>query len=90
MCLTCPHAKITVMVKPRDTTSLTLILLLWLSLVLIIGLVSSYPRNVSAQHQIDPETWIEMRKMLRNKGPVPAIEADVAALAGADAKHAGG
>jgi HEAT repeat protein len=42
-----------------------------------------------AQHKIDAETWVEMRKMFREKGPTPTIEEDVAALAGASARRAG-
>ncbi|HEY7741806.1 MAG TPA: hypothetical protein VIA19_02070 [Burkholderiales bacterium] len=42
-----------------------------------------------AQHAIDPEQWVEMRKMLRPKGPAPAIKEDVAALAGPGARDAG-
>jgi hypothetical protein len=42
-----------------------------------------------AQHKIDPETWVEMRKMFREKGPTPTIDEDVAALAGGDARRAG-
>ena len=48
--------------KPPDTASSTLILLPLLSLVLIIGLLSSSAKNVLAQHEIPPEAWIEMRK----------------------------
>ncbi len=42
-----------------------------------------------AQHKIDVETWVEMRKMVREKGPTPTIEEDVAALAGGGARRAG-
>ena len=44
-----------------------------------------------AQHEIDPETWIQMRRQFRQKetGPAPTIEEDVAALAGRDARRAG-
>ena len=77
------------MTKPQDTAPLTHILLLLLCLTLITGLLSSYPCAVFAQHEIDPETWIEMRKMFRPKGPTPTIEEDVAALAGPEAKRAG-
>jgi HEAT repeat protein len=65
-----------------DTAHLTRILLPLLFLVLIIGLLSSSPHNVFAQHGIAPENWMEMRKMFRNKGPIPTIEEDIAALAG--------
>jgi hypothetical protein len=75
--------------KLPDTAPLTLFLLPLLYLGLVIGLVSSTPYTVFAQHEIDPETWIEMRKMFRNKGPTPTIEEDIAALAGPDAKRAG-
>jgi hypothetical protein len=73
---------------------MTRILLYLLFLVLIIGLLSSSPLNGFAQHKVPPENWppeklIEMRKMVRNKGPIPTIEEDVAALAGGDAKWAG-
>ena len=44
---------------------------------------------VVAQHQMDAESWIEMRKMFREKGPTPTIEEDVAALAGDGARSAG-
>jgi hypothetical protein len=75
--------------KPRNTAPLPLILLPLLCLGLIIGLESAFPLTACAQHQIDPETWIEMRKMFRPKGPAPTTEDDIAALAGADAKRAG-
>jgi HEAT repeat protein len=75
--------------KPQYTAPLTHILLPLLYLLLIIGIVSSSTYNVFAQHEIDSETWIEMRKMFRYKGPTPTIEEDVAALAGADVKRAG-
>ena len=42
-----------------------------------------------AQHEFDTETWIEMRKMFREKGPTPTIEEDVAALTGRGARRAG-
>jgi hypothetical protein len=45
--------------------------------------------NAVAQHEIDPEAWIEMRKMSRKTGPAPSVEQDVAALAGGDARRAG-
>ena len=75
--------------KPQDTISLTLILLPLLYLVLIFSLMISSPNIVFAQHEMDPETWIEMRKMFRNKGPTPTIDEDIAALAGPEAKRAG-
>ncbi len=53
------------------------------------GLMRLSPDIAFAQHEIAPETWIEMRKMTRHKGPNPRIEEDVAALAGPDAKSAG-
>lgn len=53
-------------------------------LVLIIGMLSLTVHSTYAQHEIAPEHWIEMRNMFRNKGPEPAIEEDVAALAGGD------
>ena len=67
---------------------MTRILLYLLFFVLIIGLLSSSPHHVFAQHEIVPENWMEMRKMLRNKGPLPTIEEDVAALAGGDGARA--
>jgi len=42
-----------------------------------------------AQHQIEPEVWIEMRKMYKPKGPAPTVEEDIAALAGHEARRAG-
>ena len=72
-----------------NTVSLKLILTFLYNIVFITGLVSLSSNIVLAQHEIDPETWIEMRKMFRHKGPTPTIEEDVAALAGPDAKHAG-
>jgi|GEM_PF-3279969 len=75
--------------KLPDTASLKSILLPLLCFVLVAGMVGISPKWVYAQHQIDPETWIEMRKMSRPKGPAPTIEEDIAALAGPDAKHAG-
>ena len=74
--------------KSQDTAHLTRILLPLLFLVLIIGLFSSSPHNIFAQHEIAPENWIEMRKMFRNEGPIPTIEEDVAALAGGHADRA--
>jgi hypothetical protein len=70
------------MISVRDTAHLTRIL------VLIIGLLSSSPHTILAQHEIAPENWIEMRKIFRNKGPIPTIKEDVAALAGSDAARA--
>lgn len=75
--------------KPLDTASLKYILFHLLRLVIITGMVGTSPKCVQAQHQIDPETWIEMRKMFRPKGPTPTIEEDIAALAGPEAKRAG-
>ena len=60
-----------------------------LYLAFILALVSSSANIVSAQHKIDPEVWIEMRKMFRPEGPTPTIEEDIAALAGPGAKRAG-
>ena len=60
--------KIVIMGKPQDTAHLTRILLPLVFLVLIIGLVSSSPHHVFAQHKIPPENWMEMRKMVRNQG----------------------
>ncbi len=51
--------------------------------------LAGLPPKVCAQHQIDPETWIEMRKMFRPKGPAPTIEEDIAALGGPEARRAG-
>jgi HEAT repeats len=45
--------------------------------------------TVRAQHEVAPEAWVEMRKMFRTQGPAPSVEADVAALAGPDARRAG-
>jgi len=75
--------------KHSYTASLNLLLISLYYVVFIIGFVSSYPNIVFAQHEINTETWIEMRKMFRHKGPTPTIEEDVAALAGPDAKRAG-
>jgi hypothetical protein len=75
--------------KHSGTVSLNLILLFLCYIVLITGLLSVSPNIVFAQHEIDPETWIEMRKMFRPKGPTPTIEEDIAALAGPDEKSAG-
>ncbi len=75
--------------KHSDTASLKLLLISLYYIVFIIGFVSSSPYIAFAQHKIDTETWIEMRKMFRHKGPIPTIEEDVAALAGPDAKRAG-
>ena len=33
-----------------------------------------------AQHELDAETWIEMRKNFRQEGPAPTIEEDLASL----------
>jgi len=74
------------MISARDIAYLTRILLLFP--VLIIGLLSSSPHTILAQHEIAPENWIEMRKIFRNKGPIPTIKDDVAALAGGDADRA--
>lgn len=46
-------------------------------------------RPALAQHQIDPETWIQMRKMFRDKIPATTIEEDIAALEGEKARTAG-
>lgn len=46
------------------------------------GLVPGAMSTAVAQHAIDPEKWVEMRTMFREKGPVPTIQEDVAALAG--------
>jgi hypothetical protein len=46
-------------------------------LAFILALVSSSANTVSAQHKIDPEAWVEMRKMLFKKGPAPTIEEDI-------------
>jgi hypothetical protein len=80
--------KIVIMGKSQDTAHLNRILLSLLFLVVIIGLLSTSPHHVFAQHKIVPENWIEMRKMFRNKGPMPTIEEDVATLAGGDGKWA--
>ena len=77
------------MYKHLATVSLNPLLVFLCYITLITGLSSVSPKIVLAQHEIDPETWIEMRKMFRQKGPAPTIEEDIAALAGPDAKHAG-
>ena len=75
--------------KSLNAASLKYILLPLLCLVLIIGMVGTSSKCVHAQHQVDPESWIEMRKMFRPEGPTPTIEEDIAALAGPGAKRAG-
>jgi len=80
--------KIVIMGKFQNAEYLTRIVLPFLFPVFIIGLLFSSPHNVFAQHEILPENWIEMRKMFRNKGPIPTIEKDVIALAGGDRKWA--
>lgn len=72
-----------------DTASVTFLRISLYSIVIIIGLASLSPAIAFAQHKIDPETWIEMRKMFRTKGRTPSIEEDIAAIAGPDAKRAG-
>lgn len=57
--------------------------------VLLAGIALGAWAPALAQHEIEPEAWIEMRKMFREKGPTPAIEQDVAGLAGPDAERAG-
>ena len=74
--------------RPENTAPLPPILLLFLYLVLILSPVISFSCTVFA-HEIPIETWIEMRKMSRDKAPVTTLEEDIAALAGADAKWAG-
>ena len=54
---------------PRDAAPGSLLLLPLLSLALIVALVSFSSHNAFAQHKVDPETWVEMRKMFRGKGP---------------------
>lgn len=44
----------------------------------------------AAQHAIDPEVWIEMRKMHHQQCPTPSIAEDEAELAGTHARRAGG
>jgi hypothetical protein len=56
---------------------------------LLLALSLGAAHAVLAQHQMDAETWIEMRKMFREKGPTPTIDEDVAALAGRGARRAG-
>jgi len=56
---------------------------------LLLGLVPGAASTVVAQHALDAETWVEMRKMFREKGPAPTIPEDVAALAGGGARKAG-
>jgi hypothetical protein len=57
--------------------------------LLFLGVVPGAASIALAQHSIDVENWIEMRKMLREKGPAPSIQEDVAALAGGSARQAG-
>jgi HEAT repeat protein len=54
-----------------------------------LGLAVGFAATAVGQHELDPEVWIEMRKMARAKGPAPSIEEDVAALAGPGARRAG-
>ncbi len=60
-----------------------------LSRALLLGLMLLTASSAAAQHDIDPEVWIEMRKMHREKGPAPSIAEDVGALAGPGARRAG-
>ena len=62
------------MSKSQAKAPLAIILFRLLYLAFIIALVSSSANTVSAQHKIDPEAWVEMRKMLWKKGPAPTIE----------------
>lgn len=55
----------------------------------LLTLALALPLAAWAQHRIDPEQWVEMRKMARPKGPPPSLEEDVAALAGPEARVAG-
>jgi hypothetical protein len=57
--------------------------------LLVLALALFAASGAGAQHEIDPEAWVEMRKMMREKGPPPSIEQDVAALAGPGARRAG-
>ena len=57
-------------------------------IALVVGAAGAIPPTV-AQHAVDPEVWIEMRKMVRHAGPLPSIEEDVAALAGPDVRRVG-
>ena len=57
--------------------------------VLLLGLAPGAVSTAAAQHAIDAETWVEMRKKFREKGPVPTIQEDVAALAGGGARKSG-
>ena len=75
--------------KPSKTVSAYPILLRLLYFALIIFLVCSSAKTVSAQHKIDSEAWVEMRKMFWEKGPAPTIEEDIVKLAGPDFKRAG-
>lgn len=56
---------------------------------LFAGLILAIASPAAAQHPIDRETWIEMRKLGRENVPAPSIAEDVAALAGPDARRAG-
>jgi len=77
------------MSKPLDTGSLKYILFHLLCLMIMVGKMGTFPKCVQAQHKLDPDTWIEMRKMFRPKGPASTIEEDIAALGGPEAKRAG-
>lgn len=69
------------MFAPQPCSPFVAFLLLWAGSLL-------YPCLALAQHQLDPETWIEMRKMFRQAGPEPSIAEDLAALSGAQARKA--
>ena len=75
--------------KSQATAPLAIILVRLLYIALIIFLVCSSAKTVSAQHKIDPEAWVEMRKMFWKKGPAPTIEEDIVKLAGPDFKRVG-
>jgi hypothetical protein len=58
-------------------------------ILLLAGFALGTASGAIAQHKLDVETWIEMRKAMRPKGPPPTIQEDVAALAGGGARQAG-
>lgn len=57
---------------------------------LLLGLAMLAAAPAAAQHAIDPEVWIEMRKMHHQQCPTPSIAEDEAELAGTHARRAGG
>jgi len=55
----------------------------------VMGLGTFVASLALAQHRIDPETWVEMRRMVREKEPKTSMEQDVAALADPGDRKAG-